>query len=405
MSNQNPFNKYPNNPVVNSLTPVVLNKYPTFGFNLNQTPEYPLIDKTDFRNKHNTLHNNLNPTLLQEGITEYTIFIDSDNRNLDTYPDPFNYVVSFKALGKSVDRHYRRNKQDFDNTAYDETPAPVIIRDFKNVKYVNLHGVILSKFYIKKFMLDQTIEIKQDNASINIKSTEFEKMGNSIPNNHNNNKCHVCNHHCCACGIHDRNKFLILRVKELETLHLFSTNTYSSDNSFILLVDKTIGSAHNTWLPIPKSCVFPDNQLNNIKRLTIEFYDSEGRKLSYGSVVVYNLNVIVGGITTKYTIYAVFGELDNYLSRKIIPTGMLVCHFKFNLASKVKEWFPVIFNQLIATVDASVVDIIRINYDLIYSSIAELKIGDELRNNVTNNLVFDIGVMQSELATQPKYER
>src|SRR5437868_5368985 len=111
-----------------------------FNYNNAFQQNQPLIDQPQNINQQITLHNNLNNNLLAEHIVEYYINIDSDDRKIDVYPNPYNYVVSFKPLGKSVDRKYKFKKGDCDNdnenlgVNYDETPAPVIIRNFKNVK-------------------------------------------------------------------------------------------------------------------------------------------------------------------------------------------------------------------------------------------------------------------------------
>lgn len=98
------------------------------------TQNSPIIEAHDFTNRNNTIHNNLGENLNKEVIKEYTIDIDSLDRNINLYPDPFIYSVVFS-----------NNKTTFgNNTNRDE---PHIYKQFKNVKYIRVNNVILPKLY------------------------------------------------------------------------------------------------------------------------------------------------------------------------------------------------------------------------------------------------------------------
>ena len=61
----------------------------------------PLTNIPDFRYKENTLDPNLNSNLLSENLVQYRISIDSSDRDVNTYPDPFDYKVFFGPITNS----------------------------------------------------------------------------------------------------------------------------------------------------------------------------------------------------------------------------------------------------------------------------------------------------------------
>lgn len=72
-------------------------------------------------------------------IKEYTVLIDSKDRNYQVYPDPFHYTVTFNPLPATrelVNGEY----------VYHETPTPVINKDLRQIKYVKLEHVIMPKY-------------------------------------------------------------------------------------------------------------------------------------------------------------------------------------------------------------------------------------------------------------------
>ena len=67
------------------------------GFKSNE----PIMFMPDTRNNHETLYDNLNDNLLKESLKEYRLNIDSIDRNVMLYPDPFNYVVHLGPVTNS----------------------------------------------------------------------------------------------------------------------------------------------------------------------------------------------------------------------------------------------------------------------------------------------------------------
>lgn len=107
-----------------------------------------LIDKQDFGNKGNVIHNNLGQNLLAEHVAEYKLKINSIDRNITNYPSIFKQRISFDESGG-------------------------YIRNFKNVKYISIDSVILPRSFAidisKIFIPDSAFDLNKklvDQSSI-----------------------------------------------------------------------------------------------------------------------------------------------------------------------------------------------------------------------------------------------
>ena len=107
-------------------THYAVNKMNSRGNNSNfenaYNPPQTLIQPRDSKNYGFALHNNLNSDILYEGITEYTLHIDSADRDIETYKNPFIFTVSLGGAGyNQINRsHYVGNKGaiKFETTQY-----------------------------------------------------------------------------------------------------------------------------------------------------------------------------------------------------------------------------------------------------------------------------------------------
>jgi len=79
----------------------------------------------------NLIHNNVSKNVYAETLQEYTIVIDSADRDIEKYPNPFLYRVKFNGIPGTRDAN--------------------IMRSFDYVKYIKLDtGIIPSKYYYVK---------------------------------------------------------------------------------------------------------------------------------------------------------------------------------------------------------------------------------------------------------------
>ena len=74
-----------------------------------------------------------------QSIREYSVLIDSKDRNYQIYPDPFKYTVT-------IDPSPTTKSNGSGRKTIMEDPNPVIMESFRNVKYIKLEKIILPKF-------------------------------------------------------------------------------------------------------------------------------------------------------------------------------------------------------------------------------------------------------------------
>jgi hypothetical protein len=225
-SNGNPFGNF-NAPSQQFLNQMKMNSY---NFNQSFQQNTPIIDKFDFKNTKKTLHNNIDESVFAEAITEYQLFMDSNDRSLTAYQNPFKFSVIFAPS----------SRQTINGITYDSTPNPVISRKFKNIKYIKLDFIILPKTFKV---------VKEGNIFDTATTTDITNL-----------------------------RYVVLKVKEITNNHVFSTNNLS-DCSFILYPDRDMGDNAKMWLSTCASRVFPNSLLGNLDRMTLEIYDDSNNLL------------------------------------------------------------------------------------------------------------------------------
>lgn len=270
-SGGNPFGNFA--PITSNNIPV--NCGPNNFNNAFMTVTTPFIEKQDYRNKNNFLQNNVNENLLLEQIIEYYLNIDSIDRSLPAYPNPFRFTVTFGGYGATIDRKtflkknvdtygtQNESKKYTKSISYEGTPGPVINKKFKNVKYLRLDYVILPR----------TNVIIRENCISGISDGEIiSGSGDSDIN-------------CCLSEnqsdrIAYKYKYLILRINEIKSDKILGTNRNLENDVFILYPDKIMGSNHIMWLPTSGTRTYKNSILENINRLTFEILTPEGEELN-----------------------------------------------------------------------------------------------------------------------------
>lgn len=226
-TNPSPFNNHP-----------FLQKHGDFQTAFNPLPKVN-YNSYDFTNKDDILYNNLDSNLLREEIREYSVMIDSKDRNYQVYPDPFNYEVRFNPLPKS-----RENV----NGRYiiHEEPAPIINESFSNVKYIKLESSILPLFNRIK-----QVEEKEDDEIIKRWKVDTSK------------------------SIID-DMYTMLSIGEHSDTNYKSTNDALSDSFAVIYLDKQINNTHFHGYSRNGVKVFPHDNLAKLDRLKISFMDPYG---------------------------------------------------------------------------------------------------------------------------------
>jgi len=236
-----------------------LNKFPN-AYKVNQ----PIIETIDYNNYNELIHNNVAQEVLDEHIVEYRINIDSSDRDIAVYPDPFCFKVKFNPLSDSTVRTeiIKNGKNVPINQRMKGAPRPHINRDFKNVKYIKLDNIVLPQF--------SNIEQNEDG--------EYELVRDSFL-------------------LDDR--YVALVIKELDCNRVYDTSDGSNridDNGNInvpprpfahIFPDKLLGRYYYVGTPYYGSKIYTNSLLGNINNLTIEFYDSCGSKLKFNNLFTY----------------------------------------------------------------------------------------------------------------------
>lgn len=258
-------------------------------------PNEPLIERQNFRNQNNIIHNNVHNDIQSEFIVDYTLDIDSKDREISAYPDPFKYNVVFAPVPVGVERKQEwidpKNKslgQRVVSTIYNGPPPPYITKSMKNIKYIRVDSVILPKYYgiqydvgLDEWILDQSKDLSKD-------------------------------------------RYVVMKIKNLESKFNLSTNTVVESNGIKLIPDNImLGS--NFFYAVPGNAhnyikTYNMSLLGNLDRLYIEFYDSTGNLLKFNNLdpeqeitdVRNPLNV-----NLQNNITMVFGVVENEVATEV----------------------------------------------------------------------------------------
>jgi hypothetical protein len=261
----NRFNPMTTNAIKN------INSMPSMSnFNKAFQQNGPLIDPINYENQNNMIHNNVGDTVLDEHIVEYRINIDSLDRDIRVYPDPFNFTVKFNPPGSSIIKSEElidpRNPSKGTRIIQERvegSPQPHINREFRNVKYIKLDSITLPQFtQIKRD--EETHQYKFDNDSLLLDD-----------------------------------RFVVLRIKELDDdtgIRTFDTGdsgervdeddvVRSHIKPFSLLFpDKVLGRNYYCATPYHGNKIYNNSMLGNLNKMTLEFYDSCDKPLKYNDL-------------------------------------------------------------------------------------------------------------------------
>jgi len=168
--------------------------------------------------------------VLKEDIREYSVFIDSKDRNYQVYQDPFNYTVKCKQVKKTTEI-INGEKVVF------EEPTPVIQESFTNVKYLKLEKIILPYY------------------------TEVKKGDGWILNRDRKLSDHM---------------YVTISLADYNDINYRSTNEVLGNSFAIIYHGKKINETHYEG-EIGNGCkIFPDEKLGKIDKLKISFANPYG---------------------------------------------------------------------------------------------------------------------------------
>jgi hypothetical protein len=211
----NHFNTYPN--AFSPLPPINVNGIdPTLNFRNN-----------NFKNSNTLMQNNLADNILIEDIKEYSIYIDSKDRNYEVFPNPFKYKVTFKPPSplNEIIKGVRYKS---------ETPNPTIDDNLKNVKYIRLEHIMLPYYY-------------------KIKENELDRNYSMLDN-----------------------LYFILNIDEFNGENRYATNDILAKSFGVVYHDYNYNQTHFVGVTKNTKYVFPPDNLGKIDSLTINITDPFG---------------------------------------------------------------------------------------------------------------------------------
>lgn len=257
---------------------------------INEPQPVQMIDRPDWINRGNVIHNNMGQSLLSEHLMEYKIHVDSADRDTTTYPSPFKMKVAF-GLAKN-------------------SQAPLLPRTFKNIKYITLDSIILPR----------TLAIDLSNVDADIiypaGSTYPTLMPAPVPN---------------KSSILENHKYIIVKIDELSTEKNMGTSTLLDRDTFAFIPDTDLGLDSVLYKPMHNNRVIYQNGfLSNVSSLTISVLDEYGNLLKlidetganinyndYNEYIKNNLSEesvaytnSVSGVTYNFT----FGVIENEMN-------------------------------------------------------------------------------------------
>ena len=209
-----------------------------------------LIPPQDWTNSGNLMHNNIAPNVYNELVMDYYLHIDSYDRDVNAYPSSFKFTVSLGGSGTSSEKVYDKQTGTFQTINYTGVPEPRIQRNFYNVKYISLDKIILPKFAVYSFTLNEDVPPVRTYTGV----TSFS----------------------------EKYRYLILKIKELDNNRIFSTNNRVSDDSFVIYKDKDLGGSNSEiWLSSYCKRTYLKSSLKNLDKLTIEIADIDAQTVKF----------------------------------------------------------------------------------------------------------------------------
>lgn len=294
----------------------------------------------DNKYMNNTLYNNLNDNLNKEQIQEFRLNIDSIDRDINLYPDPFDFMVSFgpvvnSGLDMTIQRIEAKNQlkneirkinkkqnptnpikaseADFsdDMLIIDTNPNilinydnklkrsfnPYITRSFVNVKFLRLDNVVLPRF--NKVIINKNWDYCTSCYGANCDSCCVNQKTNpTISDDYQRVKAEMIkndryipddNH----LGPLFTDRFVLVGIKEIENNQNLATNQIN-ESAFTIFPDKYMGLLYWRGSPYYAVKIYKDSLLGNINKLTFNFYDSFGFPIKLNRTCVdYETNQII----------------------------------------------------------------------------------------------------------------
>lgn len=248
-----------------------------FNFNKAYAQNSVEIDHRDHQNHNELIHNNIDPELVNEVLNEYIIHVDGADRHRTIFPNPFKYVVTLGGVGPT------KTNGGFD---FSGNPNPRIERSYRNIKQLKIKYVLLPKYY----------------------KYDYQVAGNFATYTPSPEGTFLRNY-----------RYLILRIKELDTDKINSTNSECRPNTFVLYKNSIYSqddSYTDIWVPTQPIITYADTNLKNLNKLSLDIIDPSGNQIF--------MKIIENGVEKKMS----YDDLNNSAST---DTNINLYNWSFNV--------------------------------------------------------------------------
>ena len=209
-----------------------------------------LLGYPNYCNPMNNIHNNIGPDVLIEQNMNNKIFIDAEYRDtsyVDSYNQPFKFTVRFRVNETTP-------YPDFVSFEYNDIgyTYPVYKNGARDIifpyVYHNINFIMIDNLIMPSYLEYQSF----DDGSIR---------------------------HVSGRNLSKTEKYLVLKIEQLNNHLKISNNPKIGDNCFIMKHDLLAGINHGFYVPIHDVVTSYESQLSSLDRLDIEICDHKGNIL------------------------------------------------------------------------------------------------------------------------------
>jgi len=396
-------------------------------FDQSFTKTQPLIDRPEYINQGNLLHNNIGKKILDDETYNYHIHISSADRDIIQNPSPFKFKVTFD----------------------DNLSKCNINKKFRNIKYIALDGVVIPRTIAvdTRFAINNNNNSEPTQAEIyynynnptindNISGTGDSDLTNIIPSIYPAGSDYVpisgqdyvpsvsssppieppiiatpanplktMKHH----------RYLIVKIGEIDSNKLLGTSIIHDRNTFHIYPDKCYGIDGVLWKPVHRQKIeFSESLLTNINSMTISLLDEQGNILNIVNNTNPGLNII-GNAVPSLPNDPEHKNLTN-MTNFYVPPQQNTNYVKPQYVSDGKYWTNKNYTTAYIGMDGEQLVVGQEDMDPNYWLPCPLKdyntfvkiYGNIPSVNYTNSVIqveYDIrfGVVEAEINTKPAY--
>jgi hypothetical protein len=263
----------------------------------------PYLTNNEF-NKPNLIYNNISDKISVDILVEYIIMIESIDRDIEKFPNPFKYKIYFNPVAQTKDAYIYKT---FENVKYIKLETAILPRkysylrkditsntddystiintnwkrndnfSFNTVNYTIIEDYIIDKIRYIKYGITKPLPELIDKVYELQYKLQYDSSTNIILQYDINKNIFITLYEFQLINLSlEDEKFLLLNIDEIKDVNDMATNTEVSNAFSILFPDYVNGDCFYTNTQgVDK--IYRFSQLGSIKSLTINILDNEGK--------------------------------------------------------------------------------------------------------------------------------